>query len=262
MSAIFIDDGIVHYEAIGRGQPIIFLHSWIGSWRYWVTTMQIAASRYRSYALDLWGFGDSDKHPGKYTLEHQISLLGDFIQHMGLHDVTLIGHGLGALVVSFYAADHPEIVKRTMLISFPLENDPLHRRLLYLSVEEAVTWLLGRHPDQEISRQEALKTDRRAIKLLLHQALLVNRRQLALRMPVLALWIFNSDDPISRPPTPNTLNILPELSGQVVFPKSDHFPMLREANRFCRLLSEFMETEPDRKPSHLTLKQEWRRRLR
>jgi len=75
MSAIFVDDALVHYETLGRGKPIIFRHSWIGSWRYWVPAMQTASSRYRAYALDLWGFGDSGKYPGRYSLENQISLL-------------------------------------------------------------------------------------------------------------------------------------------------------------------------------------------
>ncbi|HEY4724103.1 MAG TPA: alpha/beta hydrolase, partial [Anaerolineae bacterium] len=33
MSAIIIDSGLIHYEAIGRGRPLIFLHGWLGSWR-------------------------------------------------------------------------------------------------------------------------------------------------------------------------------------------------------------------------------------
>jgi CheY-like chemotaxis protein len=35
---------IVHYEVLGRGRPLIFLHGWIGSWRYWIPSMQSAPS--------------------------------------------------------------------------------------------------------------------------------------------------------------------------------------------------------------------------
>ena len=55
MSAILLDGGIVHYEVIGRGRPIIFLHGWIGSWRYWVPAMQTASTGFRAYGLDMWG---------------------------------------------------------------------------------------------------------------------------------------------------------------------------------------------------------------
>ncbi len=63
MSAILLDDKIVHYEVLGRGRPIIFLHGWVGSWRYWVPAMQTAAMSFRAYGIDLWGFGDTAHDP-------------------------------------------------------------------------------------------------------------------------------------------------------------------------------------------------------
>jgi pimeloyl-ACP methyl ester carboxylesterase len=48
MSAILLDDKIVHYEVLGRRRPIIFLHSLVGSWRDWVPAMQIAAKSFRA----------------------------------------------------------------------------------------------------------------------------------------------------------------------------------------------------------------------
>jgi len=55
MSAVVLDGGIVHYEAFGRGKPILFLHGWLGSWRYWMPTMEAVSDKNRTYALDLWG---------------------------------------------------------------------------------------------------------------------------------------------------------------------------------------------------------------
>ncbi|HEX9028502.1 MAG TPA: alpha/beta fold hydrolase, partial [Anaerolineales bacterium] len=61
MSVIVIQDQIVHYEILGRGRPLIFLHGWVGSWRYWIPSMQAASVSFRTYAVDLWGFGDTAK---------------------------------------------------------------------------------------------------------------------------------------------------------------------------------------------------------
>ncbi len=44
MSVIFIDGQLAHYEVIGRGTPVLFLHGWVGSWRYWVPTMQVVST--------------------------------------------------------------------------------------------------------------------------------------------------------------------------------------------------------------------------
>src|SRR5512136_2899725 len=98
MSAILLDDKIVHYEVLGRGRPIIFLHGWVGSWRYWGPAMQAAAISFRAYAVDQWGFGDSAHDPNVYSLDHQVNLIDHFLLEMGIGKVAFIGHGLGALI--------------------------------------------------------------------------------------------------------------------------------------------------------------------
>ena len=120
MSAITIDNELVHYEVLGRGRPVILLHGWLGSWRYWVPAMQQLSMKFRTYALDFWGFGDSGKGTGRYGFEQQVSLLSLFIEELGIQKVALIGHGLGAAVAVNYAQTHPDRVPRVMAISPPL----------------------------------------------------------------------------------------------------------------------------------------------
>src|SRR5512137_1438697 len=98
MSAVILDDRIVHYEVLGRGRPIIFLHGWVGSWRYWIPAMQTAAISFRAYALDLWGYGDTTHDSMSYSLDKQTGLLERFLDEMGIGKVAVVGHGLGALV--------------------------------------------------------------------------------------------------------------------------------------------------------------------
>ena len=80
MSILLLDRSMVHYEVLGRGRPVLFLHTWVGSWRYWIPAMQAASISFRTYAVDLWGFGDSAKTPENYTLERQINLLNLFMR--------------------------------------------------------------------------------------------------------------------------------------------------------------------------------------
>ena len=121
MSALVLQGGVVHYEYFGRGRPLIFLHGWLGSWRYWVPAMEELSARHRTYALDLWGFGDSDKSLARYDIESYVHLLGSFIRELGMRGpLPLVGHALGASVAVHYACDHPEEVDRVMAISLPL----------------------------------------------------------------------------------------------------------------------------------------------
>jgi pimeloyl-ACP methyl ester carboxylesterase len=110
MSAIILDGSMVHYEALGRGRPIIFLHGWVGSWRYWINAMQIASTSFRAYALDLFGFGDSMHDPLRYSLDRQADLVKRFLEEMGIGKVALVGHNLGALVGFSYLKQWPQSV--------------------------------------------------------------------------------------------------------------------------------------------------------
>ena len=120
MSAITIGGDLVHYEVLGRGRSVVLLHGWVGSWRYWVPTMQHLHLKYKVYALDLFGFGDSAKNLRRYTFDEQVRMVIEFLDALQLKKVALIGHGLGAWVAAELARRTPETVARMLLISAPL----------------------------------------------------------------------------------------------------------------------------------------------
>lgn len=120
MSAITIDDELVHFEALGRGRPVVLVHGWLGSWRYWVPAMRQLGSKYRTYAVDLWGFGDSARDAKRYNFDAQVKLLEAFMDRMGIKKAALIGHDFGAAVVAHYATKHPDRVARVLAVAPPL----------------------------------------------------------------------------------------------------------------------------------------------
>lgn len=130
MSAISIDNELVHYEVLGRGRPVILLHSWVGSWRYWVPTMQNLQLKYRVYAVDLHGFGDTSKSGRKYSLDNQVDLLSAFMKAMAIPKAAIVGHGLGAWVTIKFARLYPDQAPRIVLVSPPFFDMPgLNKRV-------------------------------------------------------------------------------------------------------------------------------------
>ncbi|PJF22421.1 MAG: hypothetical protein CUN56_06090, partial [Phototrophicales bacterium] len=124
MSAITVGGDLVHYEVLGRGgRPVILIHGWIGSWRYWIPTMRLLQMKFRVYAIDLFGFGDSGKNPSKYPIAQQVAMLDEFMKQLGLAKAAFLTHGLGAQVAVEYATQHAERVAR-MLLSNPPLFDP------------------------------------------------------------------------------------------------------------------------------------------
>lgn len=120
MSAITIEHDLLHYEVLGRGRPVILVHGWLGSWRYWVPAMSHLSMKYRVYALDLWGFGESGRNTARYPFAMQVQLLEEFMGRLGIAKAALVGHDLGAAVIARFAATHPERVPRLLVVGPPL----------------------------------------------------------------------------------------------------------------------------------------------
>ncbi len=262
MSAIIQKNAIVHYEVLGHGKPVIFLHSWIGSWRYWIPSMQFASTRFRAYAVDFWGYGASKKISSRYSLEQQVALLKSFVNQMGIGKFTLVGHGLGGIIAIYYAADHSNAVERLMVVSFPMGTKSTSSRLETLSPADSADWLLGGNQPYAESREDAKKTDHQAILTAINQYNNVNWRQLLNRVPVTSLWIYGEHDQIISKPTSEQLSYLPEIAQFYNFSDSGHYPMLDEPSKFNRLLTEFIRLSPGEDPSQLEIKPLWKRRVR
>ena len=262
MSAIILKDEIVHYEVLGRGRPLVFLHGWVGSWRYWIPSMQTASVSFRAYAIDLWGFGDTAKNPSRYLLSEQLSLLDSFMEEMGIGKIALIGHGLGAIVALMYAERHPRFVDRVMAIATPLDEGLINPRMQQGSPTELADWLIGNNPDVESIRLEAPKADHDAILRSLHNLEAINLENLPERLTTPCLLVHGINDLAIDVPQRDRLSTLPAHIHHIIFGRSGHFPMLEQPNKFNRLMTDFLTLESGESPRQLQLKEEWKRRIR
>ncbi|RMF48663.1 MAG: alpha/beta hydrolase [Anaerolineae bacterium] len=263
MSAIILQEDIVHYEVLGRGRPLIFLHGWVGSWRYWIPSMQSATVSFRAYALDFWGFGDTAKRSSAYTLDAQVELLDGFMEKMGIGRVALIGHGLGAVVALMYAARFPRFVDRVMGISLPVGEVTISPRLSSEPPEALAEWLLSDAPVSESVRVEAPKADALAIRTSLEQIASLDLLDLALNLPTPCLLVHGQLDPaISLNDPLQNVYALPPNTHHILFEQSGHFPMLDEPSKFNRLMADFLALSSGESPQNLQLKEEWKRRVR
>ena len=262
MSAILLEGQIVHYEVLGRGRPIIFLHGWLGSWRYWIASMQVASTSFRAYALDLWGFGETAHDARQYGLPQQAELLRHFLDEMGIGKVALVGHGLGALVGLNFCARWPELVDRMMAVSCPTSAEAIHPRLRTSSLPDLLNWLASKTPEAATALSDAVKADPQAIAASINSfqsdGLFAQMR----KSLIACLLVYGQNDPlITPPPSGESLN-LPPMMHQIVLENCGHFPMIDETARFNRLLIDFLALESGITPQELQLKEEWKRRVR
>lgn len=260
MSAILLDGSIVHYEVLGRGRPVIFLHGWVGSWRYWISAMQVASTSYRAYALDLWGYGDTARSTGNYSLNQQASLIERFLNEMGIGRIALVGHGLGALVGMQFALRSPENVDRVMAVSCPLNFDAVSPRLRTIPPADITDWLSNRTPESMTALADASKSDPQAITTSIDSLRADNFYGSFHALNIPTLLVYGERDQAITLPNEESANST--MSQQIVLEESGHFPMLDETVKFNRLVTDFLALESGASPNELELKEEWKRRVR
>lgn len=265
MSAVVIEGSLVHYEALGRGQPVLFVHGWLGSWRYWLSSMEAIAAKHRAYALDLWGFGDSDKSKPRYGVLDYTALVDNFLKYLGVEQISLVGHALGASVALEYTVQHPEQVNRLMTVSLPFTADSISRKLLDFTSTSVIAKMLRR---RQIGHKEVLteieKTTSQAVSLSIQSVAEFNTKD---RWQRLGQWpqgnllaTYGEKDDLIDPFPFRSLNGSMANLRHIGLPNSRHFPMLDEPAKFQRLLKDFLD--PNLDLTTLTLKEEWRRRMR
>ncbi len=267
MSATVINGGLVHYEAFGRGRPVIFIHGWLGSWRYWMRTMEALSADYRAYALDLWGFGDSDKSQERFSVSDYTNLLSDFMEGMGIVQASLVGHALGATVALRFSTLYPDSVYRLTTVSLPVTPAAISGRLLdFASNSPLAKMLWWRQITHKEVQQEAEKMADNVISLSVQSVAEVDTLTLIQQVPHLTLAVYGEKDNVVDPVPVRALNGQRANVRTIGLADSKHFPMLEETNKFNRLLKDFLELEIHDGDlsalSGLELKEEWKRRTR
>ncbi len=116
-------DGDVFYKKAGDGPPLLLIHS-IGagcSSAEWEAVWHALAEKYTVYALDLLGFGKSDKPSLLYTAENYITLIDDFCRQVikvgdGRGECDVIASSLSAAYVIALSQRDPSIFRRLVLV--------------------------------------------------------------------------------------------------------------------------------------------------
>jgi pimeloyl-ACP methyl ester carboxylesterase len=110
-----------HYVVGGHGEPIVFVHGGgpgAGGAAGWaLNTIPALADSFRCYALDLIGYGHTDKPRIEYSFQTLVDHLAGFVDAVGLDQVRLVGNSQGSYVAIKYALEHPARVKAAALIS-------------------------------------------------------------------------------------------------------------------------------------------------
>lgn len=260
MSALITNQGSVHYEVFGRGRPVILLHGWLESWGLWQETMDFLSDSYRTYAIDFWGFGESDKKRESFTIPDFVTLVDDFMELLGINHAPLVGHSMGGTVSLSVAINHPHRVSKVVVIGSPIEGSSLSVLLKLASIRKIANLVYRMMNALKLGIRIAapIITRENQWPAMIHQDL----NQVTLESFLLSISSLRQTDltsqlaPIYQPVmgmygdrdvivNPNQWNLLDSYLQRVKierFRRAGHFIMLDEPQQFMTILKDYLDT--------------------
>ncbi len=117
--------GKIHYEIAGSAKngaaerPVVFLHCWAGSSRFWKHQLESLKENYLCLAIDYPGHGKSEaSSDDRYGPEPFAEVAREVVKKVtGAEKATLVGHSLGGMVAMHYAVHFPDEVNTLILVS-------------------------------------------------------------------------------------------------------------------------------------------------
>lgn len=110
----------LHVAECGDGPLVVLLHGFPEFWWSWRHQLAALAGRgYRAVAVDLRGYGDSDKPPRGYDLWTLAGDVSGLIGALGESRAHVVGHDWGGLIGWTVAAVHPRRVRTLTVVGAP-----------------------------------------------------------------------------------------------------------------------------------------------
>ena len=270
----YVEVGPYHtrYWTAGDGGPVILLvHGLGGSVENWMANIGPLSQRHRVYAVDLPGFGRTDKAPLSHNLYDLVDFIAHFMDAVGIRKASLAGNSLGGGLILQFAAQYPSLTEKLVLVdnagfgrdvridlracavpflgewlARPNRNTvvSLWRKIVYdaaLVTDELVdmSYELYRLPG---AKKAMLTTLRAGIDVLGQRGKLVKELQrnlLAVTAPVLITW--GRQDriiPLKHAETGRKLLVRAEVH---VFEECGHMPQLEHPDEFNELVLGFLD---------------------
>lgn len=243
----------LHHEVRGSGPPLVLLHSGFVDSRMWSAQVPALAEQFTVVNYDLRGYGRSPRLDGPYSPVEDLRALLD---HLGLDAIALLGLSRGGRIALDFTLAHPRRVRALVLAAAALSG---HRFDIETTPELDARWEEAERAgdvatmaeiDLEIwaplgdeggLRQMAL--DNAALNLVDEQVIEIEppakERLGEVRVPTL---VITGDRDIPAMSAIGDLLARGIAGSRREILHGDHFPNIRSAGEFNRVVAEFLGT--------------------
>lgn len=249
----------------GEGPPVVLVHGFASSLETWDAVIPVLVKKHRVIALDLKGFGWTDRPDGDYSPWAEARIVRAVMDRRGVDRAAIVAHSWGSSVALALALGDPRRVTRIALYDAWVYEDqvPTFFRLARRTGMGEILFGLyyKERPDDRLVQafydptllseklaEDVLKSLERpgtvaaALAAVRGQQFAeVEKRYRTIKKPVLLLW--------GREDVVTTLDFGERLSRElpsaklVVYPRCGHFPMLEAAAASTTELAKFLDEE-------------------
>jgi abhydrolase domain-containing protein 6 len=260
-------DGIrTRYVDEGSGPPVVFIHGLGGYKENWETNVPVFSARHRVIALDLPGFGESEKPDVPYAPPWHADFVVKFLGALGIGRANLVGNSMGGHISSFIGATRPEMVEKIVLadpsgvLGAELAEGAISADLveamgpvnpgedfirLFMSI---IFFKQGPYSEKMVKR--ALADFERGENEIRFRAYVRSMRGLLehdmtehypkIKAPTMVIWGEND----GLIPVKHAGVIAPKIPGsrKILIPECGHCPMIEKPDEFNRIVLEFLDS--------------------
>ena len=244
----------IRYYDIGSGTPLVPIHGIGGDADEWVFCFKSLSASHRVIALDLLGFGRSDKPAIEYCIAVFVEVIDHFLSALKISRVSLVGSSLGGWIAAAFALQFPDRVDELVLVdaagvwdgpaNLPIDlhvSTQAHMRYVMEHVFHdkslATDELVDLSYRQHLERGDGYTIDR-VLQNLRDGRERLDDRIAALTVPTLLIW--GEEDQLIPIATGRRMHSLISGSRLEVIPQCGHLPAFEKPIEFTNCVLNFL----------------------
>lgn len=271
-----VDGARVRYVDVGKGPPVVLIHGFASSLETWDALIPELSKTHRVIAMDLKGFGWTDRPEGDYSPKAEAHLVLRLLEARGIEKAAFVAHSWGSSIALELALAAPERVSRIALYDAWVYEGQLptffvmsraggvgealfsmyyneradERMSLAFFDKTLVSEPLAEAVERSLERPGTIAAALAGVRGMHYTE--VEARYRTIDKPTLLLW--GREDAVTTLPFGERLSRELPHARLVVYPRCGHFPMLEAKSASNAELIRFLDEEdkaPPAKPEAL-----------
>jgi len=120
---------ILHSLILGKGEPLIILHGYLGMGDNWKTLANRLVENFEVHLIDQRNHGRSF-HSDNFSYDLMVEDLAVYLRHHQLKKIFLLGHSMGGKTGMLFSVNFPEIVDKLIVADIAPKYYPPHHQLI------------------------------------------------------------------------------------------------------------------------------------